>query len=138
MTLLLVQILDFMSPSYRTPRRPRQVQRNVSLWPRQWLDLRSANRINNFDAARLPRAAAAHCCTWRSPFPRSGARGVASRAAEQAGQGRGCHDPDLADLVGDPRLANLHKDPRWLPFLRKIGKAPEQLVAIKFDVTVPK
>ena len=34
-------------------------------------------------------------------------------------------------------LVNLHSDSRWLPFLRKIGMAPEQLAAIKFDVKVP-
>jgi hypothetical protein len=28
-------------------------------------------------------------------------------------------------------------DPRWLPFLRKLGKAPDQLAQIKFKVTVP-
>jgi hypothetical protein len=32
---------------------------------------------------------------------------------------------------------NIHSDPRWLPFLRKIGKAPEQLAQIKFKVTLP-
>jgi len=31
----------------------------------------------------------------------------------------------------------IHSDPRWLPFLRKIGKAPEQLAKIKFKVTLP-
>lgn len=36
------------------------------------------------------------------------------------------------------RFTNLHEDPRWLPFLRKLGMAPEQLAAIKFDVSVPK
>jgi hypothetical protein len=25
-------------------------------------------------------------------------------------------------------------DPRWVPFLRKIGRAPDQLEEIKFDV----
>jgi hypothetical protein len=30
-----------------------------------------------------------------------------------------------------------HKDPHWLPFLRKIGRAPEQLAAIEFDVALP-
>jgi TolB-like protein len=35
-------------------------------------------------------------------------------------------------------IANLHHDPRWLPFLRKLGQAPEQLAAIKFDVTLPR
>jgi len=33
---------------------------------------------------------------------------------------------------------NIHSDPRWLPFLRKIGKAREQLAQIKFKVTLPK
>jgi hypothetical protein len=31
----------------------------------------------------------------------------------------------------------IHSDPRWLPFLRKIGKAPDQLAKIKFKVTLP-
>lgn len=28
----------------------------------------------------------------------------------------------------------IHSDPRWLPFLRKLGKAPDQLAQIKFKV----
>ncbi len=44
----------------------------------------------------------------------------------------------LFEIVAQPLFANLHDDPRWLPFLRKIGMAPEQLAVIKFDVTVPK
>ena len=36
-----------------------------------------------------------------------------------------------------PDLAVLHKDPRWLPLLRRIGRAPEQLAAIKFEMRVP-
>jgi len=44
----------------------------------------------------------------------------------------------LKDLGwSDPFFAHLHDDPRWLPFLRKIGRAPEQLAAIKFDVKLP-
>ncbi len=39
--------------------------------------------------------------------------------------------------VDNPELFNLHKDPRWLPFLRKIGRAPEQVAAIKFEVKLP-
>lgn len=34
-------------------------------------------------------------------------------------------------------FANLHGDPRWLPFLRKLGKAPEQLSAIRLTVELP-
>ena len=46
-------------------------------------------------------------------------------------------DPGLSEIAYNPLFANLHADPRWLPFLRKIGKAPEQLAAIKFDVKLP-
>ena len=46
-------------------------------------------------------------------------------------------DAGLYEVANDPLFANLHDDPRWLPFLRKIGKAPEQLAAIKFDVKLP-
>jgi hypothetical protein len=28
----------------------------------------------------------------------------------------------------------IHSDPRWLPFLRKIGKAPDQLAKIEFKI----
>jgi hypothetical protein len=37
----------------------------------------------------------------------------------------------------EPLFGNIKKDPRWLPFLRRIGKAPEQLAPIKFKVTLP-
>jgi len=30
----------------------------------------------------------------------------------------------------------IHGDPRWLPFLRKIGKAPEQLAKSDSKVTL--
>jgi TolB-like protein len=32
----------------------------------------------------------------------------------------------------------IHTDPRWLPFLRKLGKDPETLAKIEFKVTLPK
>ena len=41
------------------------------------------------------------------------------------------------EIAVEPAVRELHEDPRWLPFLRKIGKAPEQLAAIKFDVKLP-
>jgi hypothetical protein len=47
-------------------------------------------------------------------------------------------DPGIGDIVSENLFENIRSDPRWLPFLRKIGKAPEQLAAIKFDVKVPK
>jgi hypothetical protein len=47
-------------------------------------------------------------------------------------------DSGVSEILTDPLLANLHSDPRWLPFLRKLGMAPEQLAALKFDVKVPR
>ena len=44
----------------------------------------------------------------------------------------------LTGASADPTLANLRSDPRWLPKLRSLGQAPEQLAKIKFDVQVPK
>jgi len=32
---------------------------------------------------------------------------------------------------------NIHSDPRWLPFLRKLVKAPDQLAKIPFKVSLP-
>jgi TolB-like protein/Tfp pilus assembly protein PilF len=46
-------------------------------------------------------------------------------------------DPGLTDVSTDPLLANISDDPRWLPFLERIGKSPEQLAAIEFEVTLP-
>ena len=48
------------------------------------------------------------------------------------------HEPNLWGVVTGHILDGLHDDPRWLPFLRKLGFAPEQLAAIPFDVKLPK
>jgi TolB-like protein/tetratricopeptide (TPR) repeat protein len=45
------------------------------------------------------------------------------------------HDPGLALAVVEPNFANLKNDPRWLEFLHRLGKAPEQLEAINFSIT---
>ena len=45
------------------------------------------------------------------------------------------HDPGLALAVFEPNFANLENDPRWLEFLHRLGKAPEQLEAIDFSIT---
>jgi tetratricopeptide (TPR) repeat protein len=44
----------------------------------------------------------------------------------------------FVEIVVDPLFSNLYDDPRWVPFLRQIGKAPEQLAKISFRVTPPK
>jgi TolB-like protein/Tfp pilus assembly protein PilF len=46
-------------------------------------------------------------------------------------------DPGLAEIVTENLFDKIHADPRWLAFLRKIGKAPEQLAKIEFKVTLP-
>lgn len=47
------------------------------------------------------------------------------------------NDPALSQITNEPRFANLHSDHRWLPFLEKLGKTPEQLAAIEFVVSLP-
>jgi hypothetical protein len=46
-------------------------------------------------------------------------------------------DTDLATIASGSWFTNLHDDPRWLPFLESIGKSPEQLAAIEFEVKLP-
>jgi hypothetical protein len=64
-------------------------------------------------------------------------RGEPDRAFEWLYKAVEYGDPGIADIVTENLFANIHSDPRWLPFLRKIGKAPEQLAAVKFDVRLP-
>jgi TolB-like protein/predicted Ser/Thr protein kinase/lipoprotein NlpI len=47
------------------------------------------------------------------------------------------HHELLSGIVATNLFDKIHSDPRWLPFLRKIGKAPDQLAKIKFKVTLP-
>ena len=64
-------------------------------------------------------------------------RGEADRAFEWLERAVDNQDGGLSEIVVQPLFANIRNDPRWLPFLRKLGKAPEQLAAIKFDVKLP-
>jgi len=43
-------------------------------------------------------------------------------------------DPGLANIATENLFDKIHSDPRWLPFLRKIGKAPDQLAKIEFKM----
>ena len=65
-------------------------------------------------------------------------RGEADRAFEWLNKAVQYHDTSVGTLAVYPSLASLHSDPRWLPFLRQHGMAPEQLAAIRFDVKVPR
>jgi TolB-like protein/tetratricopeptide (TPR) repeat protein len=61
-------------------------------------------------------------------------RGEADHAFEWLDKAAAAHDTSLILLLVENLFANIHSDPRWLPFLRKLGKAPEQLAAIPFKV----
>jgi TolB-like protein len=47
-------------------------------------------------------------------------------------------DPGIATLSGDPLFRPLHDDPRWIPLVRKVGQAPEQLALVNLDVQFAK
>jgi TolB-like protein/Tfp pilus assembly protein PilF len=64
-------------------------------------------------------------------------RGEADRAFEWLDKAVQYGDPGLSEILHESLFANIRKDSRWLPFLRRIGKAPEQLAAIKLDVRLP-
>jgi len=64
-------------------------------------------------------------------------RGERDRAFQWLEKAFQSSDPLLGSVALYPTFENLHSDPRWLPFLRKLGIAPEQLAAIEFHVKVP-
>jgi tetratricopeptide (TPR) repeat protein len=64
-------------------------------------------------------------------------RGEADEAFEWLDKAVEYGDPGIGDIVGENLFDKIHADPRWLPFLRKLGKAPEQLAKIEFKVTPP-
>ena len=64
-------------------------------------------------------------------------RGEADQAFAWLDKALEYHDPGLAEIVVENLFDKIHSDPRWLPFLRKVGKAPEQLAKIEFKVTLP-
>jgi tetratricopeptide (TPR) repeat protein len=65
-------------------------------------------------------------------------RGEADRAFEWLDKAVQYNDPGLAGIPGAILFANIQDDPRWLPFLESIGRSPEQLAAIEFEVPLPR
>jgi TolB-like protein/Tfp pilus assembly protein PilF len=61
-------------------------------------------------------------------------RGEADRAFEWLDKAVKYKDPGLTDIPIQPLFANIHSDPRWLPFTKSIGKSPQQLAAIEFSL----
>ncbi len=64
-------------------------------------------------------------------------RGEADQCFEWLEKAIVYRDPGLSLTAVQWSFTNVHNDPRWLPFLRRLGLAPEQLAAIKFDVKLP-
>jgi tetratricopeptide (TPR) repeat protein len=64
-------------------------------------------------------------------------RGEADRAFEWLDKAVQYKDTGLSQILTQIEFANIHNDPRWLPFLESIGKAPAQTDAIEFKVTLP-
>jgi TolB-like protein/lipoprotein NlpI len=64
-------------------------------------------------------------------------RGDVDKAFEWLDKAVKYADPGLVEIPTQILFDKIHADPRWLPFLRKIGKAPEQLAKIEFKVTLP-
>jgi TolB-like protein/lipoprotein NlpI len=60
--------------------------------------------------------------------------GDADKAFEWLDKAVTYQDGGLAGIVTENLFDKIHSDPRWLPFLRKIGKAPDQLAQIEFKV----
>jgi tetratricopeptide (TPR) repeat protein len=63
--------------------------------------------------------------------------GDADKAFEWLDKAVAYQDSGLSEIVIENLFDKIHSDPRWLPFLRKIGKAPDQLAKIEFKVTLP-
>src|SRR5947209_2931199 len=63
--------------------------------------------------------------------------GQSDRAFEWLDKAVAYQDAGLNEIVSQKLFEKIHSDPRWLPFLRKLGKAPEQLARIEFKVTMP-
>jgi TolB-like protein/Tfp pilus assembly protein PilF len=60
--------------------------------------------------------------------------GDADKSFEWLDKAVAYQDGGLAELGVENLFDKIHSDPRWLPFLRKIGKAPEQLARVEFKV----
>jgi TolB-like protein/Tfp pilus assembly protein PilF len=87
-------------------------------------------------------ALAALIAKWEKESPENIAyvyayRGEADKTFEWLDKAIEYGDPGIGEIVTDNLFDKIHADPRWLAFLRKVGKAPEQLAKIEFKVTLP-
>jgi len=63
--------------------------------------------------------------------------GDADRAFEWLDKSVAANDGGSLVILVDNLFDNIHADPRWLPLLRKLGKAPDQVEKIEFKVRLP-
>lgn len=63
--------------------------------------------------------------------------GDADSAFEWLEQAIVAEDAGLGEILSQPLFENLYSDSRWVPFLRKLGRAPDQLDSIRLNVSVP-
>jgi serine/threonine-protein kinase len=64
-------------------------------------------------------------------------RGEPDEAFDWLEQAKSADWRDLNSAVNEPLLRSLYGDPRWLKFLQSIGRDPERLAAIRFEVPPP-
>jgi TolB-like protein/Flp pilus assembly protein TadD len=64
-------------------------------------------------------------------------RGATDSAFEWLEKAAAIHDLAVGATLVEPMFDSMHGDARWLPYLRKIGYAPEELSKIDFKVTLP-
>jgi TolB-like protein/lipoprotein NlpI len=64
-------------------------------------------------------------------------RGETDRSFEWLDKADAYRDSGLMLLTTSPVFVAMHRDPRWSPFVRKVGQAPDQLAAVKFNFTLP-
>jgi len=64
-------------------------------------------------------------------------RGERDRAFDWLDKAIEYGDPGLSEVAVEPLFEDLRSDARWVPFLRRIGRAPDQLAAIELHVPAP-
>jgi len=64
-------------------------------------------------------------------------RGDADKAFEWLGKAAHYGGGGLSEITSENLFGPIRSDPRWLPFLRSIGKDTESLAKIEFKVTLP-
>jgi adenylate cyclase len=64
-------------------------------------------------------------------------RNESDRAFEWLDRALAQDDQSLVEAVLHPEFAHVHDDPRWVPLLRRLGLAPDQLADLEFEAKVP-